>query len=123
MLKNKREIGKEGEEVAADYLRKKGYTIITTNYQKQCGEIDIIAEINKTIVFIEVKYRKQNALVSAEESITHIKKQRLIKTARHYIREEGNKLGNKGFRFDVIALSGLGENQTLQHYENAFIVT
>ena len=67
---NKRKIGSEGESKAIDYLKSKYYEIIETNFYSRYGEIDIIAKYNDTIVFIEVKYRKNNKYGVGSESVS-----------------------------------------------------
>ena len=81
MLSDKKkaaEIGKKGEEKVADYLKSKGYIILKRNYKDRFGEVDIIAQNEEYIVFVEVKTRSENAIVSGFEAVNS-KKQRLIK--------------------------------------------
>lgn len=81
MLSDKKkaaEIGKKGEEKVADYLKSKGYIILKRNYKDRYGEVDIIAQNEEYIVFVEVKTRSENAIVSGFEAVNS-KKQRLIK--------------------------------------------
>ncbi|MBQ8204058.1 MAG: YraN family protein [Clostridia bacterium] len=81
MLSDKKkaaEIGKKGEEKVADYLKSKGYIILKRNYKDSYGEVDIIAQNEEYIVFVEVKTRSENAIVSGFEAVNS-KKQRLIK--------------------------------------------
>ena len=72
------EIGKKGEKLVADYLKTRGFTVIKRNYKDRYGEVDIIAEDHKNLVFIEVKTRSENAIVSGIDAIDE-KKKRLIK--------------------------------------------
>lgn len=76
--RNAAEIGRIGEEKVADYLKAKGYIILKRNYKDRYGEVDIIAQNEENIVFVEVKTRNKNALVSGFEAVD-LKKQRLIK--------------------------------------------
>ena len=71
------EIGKIGENLVADYLKSKGYTVIKRNYKDRYGEVDIIAEDKENLVFVEVKTRSENAIVSGFEAVDE-KKKRLI---------------------------------------------
>ena len=71
------EIGKMGENLVADYLKSKGYTVIKRNYKDRYGEVDIIAENQENLVFVEVKTRSENAIVSGIEAVDE-KKKRLI---------------------------------------------
>lgn len=98
------EIGKFGEHAAAKHLQKKGYKIIATNYHASHYEIDIIAENNDFITFVEVKTRESkniSAYGSPAESVTYSKRTRTLSAARSYLYENGNP-ENKLIRFDVI---------------------
>ncbi len=73
-----------GEEIAAEYLIKKGYKIIDRNFRKGYGEIDIIAVKDDVLVFIEVKTRTTNLFGGAKEAISYYKIKKLIRTAQFY---------------------------------------
>ena len=73
-----------GEELATEFLRKKGYKIIERNFRKGYGEIDIIAVQGRTLVFIEVKPRTSNAYGTPFEAITPFKLHSLVRTAQFY---------------------------------------
>ena len=77
--------GKLGELYTVDYLKKHGYSIITSNYFSRYGEIDIVAENEKYIVFVEVKTKNKYAVTNAFERITESKIKKMIKTALTYI--------------------------------------
>lgn len=79
------ELGREGERRVAEYLRKNGYIIIKRNYRDRYGEIDIIAEKDNELIFVEVKTRTENARVSGFEAINPQKQMRLYKTAGLFI--------------------------------------
>lgn len=93
MVTSKRKTGDIGEEIAVKYLKKNGYKILDKNYNKKCGEIDIIAKNKKDkengLVFIEVKTRKKNSnFPLAEENISKHKINKLAKTAELYLSEK-----------------------------------
>lgn len=81
---NRRDTGRLGEKIARDFLARRGYHILKTNYRCPHGEIDIIARYQDYLVFIEVRTRRSLKFGSPEESITPAKKERLIATAWHY---------------------------------------
>lgn len=116
---NLRKIGYTGEDVARAYLIKNGYHILEKNYKVVFGEIDIIAEKNNCVCFIEVKSRKSNKYGLPEEAITPYKKNKIVKVAQLYIKQK--KLEKKYFRFDVIALN-FDHNllKDFKHITNAF---
>lgn len=119
--------GCEGEKIAADYLRKKGYKIIQKNYKnkigRQIGEIDIIAEKNKEIIFVEVKTREMEKYKETlpEENITPSKIHKLDKIANLYIK--ANNLWDRNYHFDAVSvwLSEDNKKIELKHIENIFI--
>ena len=79
-------LGLKGEEVAARYLRKKGFKILQTNYQCRFGELDIIAKDKHCIVFCEVKTRSEGMIALRQESVHHQKQQKKKKTALNSIK-------------------------------------
>lgn len=102
---NKRKIGAEHEQLAAEFLRKNGYTIIDMNYYCRLGEIDIIAKEQDYFVFIEVKYRSNLQMGYPEEAV-HVRKQRsIIRTARFYMLTHGIS-EDTPCRFDVVVMLG-----------------
>ena len=84
MTNNKR-IGDLGEQLAADFLIKKGYTILERNYRTPYGELDIIAKDRDTVLFIEVKTRSSARFGTGFEAITPKKQATLLKCAAHYV--------------------------------------
>lgn len=95
--------GELGERRAIQFLKEQGYEIVVKNYRWRGGEIDIIAKEGDCLVFVEVKVRKGDEYGPPEESITELKKRKIINTALRYIAEHGPELD---LRFDVVAISG-----------------
>jgi len=114
--------GRWGESLAAAYLQKKGYTITAANYRSRFGEIDLIAENRKYLVFVEVKLRKNADFARAMEFVDHRKQERLKQTAAIYLSQ--NEENGKQPRFDVIEIyapDGMHtEKPEIKHWENAF---
>ena len=110
--------GAYGEVVAARYLRDNGYTILAANYRTRLGEIDIIAENRKFIVFVEVKTRTEGSLIDAALAVDYGKQQRIAATAQSYLSKNGIKLQP---RFDVaeVYVDGL-EIKDFNYIENAY---
>jgi len=107
------------EQVAYEYLLKQGLKKVKRNYLCKIGEIDLIMIDNDTLVFIEVKYRKNSDWVSATESVTKRKQRKIIKTAQLYL------LQNKTYqdwncRFDVVSIQGNEQNPEINWIEHAF---
>lgn len=107
-------LGKEGEDTAVNYLLEMGYTISQRNYRHKRGEIDIIAEKDKTVVFVEVKLRSKNKFGNPEETVSNQKIELIRATAENYI-YESNWKGN--IRFDIISIS---PGKECLQFEDAF---
>ena len=116
---DRRKLGDWGEEKALRYLIDQGYQLLTRNWRTREGEIDLVMNLDSTIVFIEVKTRKTDRFGPPEEGITRGKQERLRKTSRAYLQE--NDYENRDWRIDVIAIEAtkIGEIMRLDHYENA----
>ncbi len=115
----RRDTGIRGEKLARDFLKKRGYRILETNYRCPEGEIDIIAKHKDSLVFIEVRTKKSLKFGSPEESITPTKKERLRATASHY-QQTHNDLPLL-WRIDVVAveLNQEGKLLRIELIENA----
>lgn len=116
---NKRQVGTEKENLAAEYLRKKGYFIIEKNYRVRQGEIDLIVRDGACIVFVEVKYRADSRSGDALEAVTGAKIRQISKTALFYLTQKKISIDNTPIRFDVIGING----DIITHIENAFDFT
>ena len=112
----KKFLGRAGEVKAAEFLKKKGYKIITKNYKTHVGEIDIIAEDGEEIVFIEVKTRIDDAFGAPSEAVTEKKIRKYEKVATEFLLRE--KKLDALCRFDVIEI----EDGKINHIINAFSV-
>ena len=112
-------LGRWGEGIAAEYLRRKRYTIAAANYR--CREIDLIAENRKYLLFVEVKLRKNARFAEAMEFVDAKKQERIRQTAELYLAEHETQ---KQPRFDVIEIyapEGMQtQNPRIRHLEDAF---
>jgi len=122
MLSPSQAFGQSAESMAEQMLQKKGYRILAKNHRIAGGELDLIADDQGTLVFIEVKARRGNQFGGAPYAITTRKQQQIIKLALCYLSR--HDLTNTDCRFDVILAVGTNE-QTLQltHIEQAFEVS
>jgi putative endonuclease len=120
MLNKYQKYGMESETAAVKYLKKKGYKIIERNFKTKYGEIDIIAKDGETIVFIEVKARKNQNFGSPKESITYTKIKKISKSALFYLKS--SKQMNKKARFDVAIIKSFDDSQKpdIELIKNAF---
>lgn len=114
----RKELGKSGEQLAREYLRKKGYKILEHNYRTRYGEIDIIAQQDSSIVFIEVRTKRTPKFGPPQLSITKFKRNQITKSALAYIKE--NAISDQSCRFDVVAITFESSGTKIDHIENAF---
>ncbi len=113
----RRQTGLQGEEWAVRYLRQHGYSIIGRNYYTRYGEIDIICEKERILIFVEVKTRSSQRYGSPEEAIGHKKIEHIKKTALHYLAE--CQTVYKEIRFDVISII-ISSTPQITHIKSAF---
>lgn len=99
----RKNLGKKGEDLACSFIKKKGYRVVTRNFRKKCGEIDIIAYEDEVLVFIEVKTRSNDSKGSPLEAVNKRKQQQIIKTATYYLAE--NDSFDVSCRFDVLGIT------------------
>ncbi|HXX57941.1 MAG TPA: YraN family protein [Thermodesulfovibrionales bacterium] len=109
--------GIKGEELAVRFLRKKGYRILRKNFRSPVGEIDIIAEEGKTIVFVEVKTRTDDSFGHPFEAVDTRKKEKLRRAALSYLKQCKEELPS---RFDVLSIEMDGGKSRIEHIIDAF---
>ncbi|OGP87263.1 MAG: YraN family protein [Deltaproteobacteria bacterium RBG_19FT_COMBO_43_11] len=110
--------GKEGEKIAAAFLKKNGYRISDINFRCPLGEVDIVAQENKEIVFIEVKTRKSNRLGYPEQAVGIRKQRKMSQLALWYLQKR--KIADVAARFDVVAITLYPEGNDIKLIKNAF---
>lgn len=110
--------GRDGETVAADHLRRKGYRILHRRYRAAGGEIDLIAADGGCCVFVEVKSTDREA-DRPEDRVRRHKRRRLIRCARQFV-ESSPPAGVTEYRFDVVAVDLSARRPRVEHIEDAF---
>lgn len=116
---SKRKTGFEHESFARAELEKNQCKIIESNFSCKTGEIDIIAQDNEYLVFVEVRYRKKSRYGGALASVDSRKQKKLIRTAEFYLQTKN--LTNKAVcRFDVFAIEGENNRLNYQWIKDAF---
>lgn len=114
-------LGKWGEQLTANYLRKNGWKIFETNFRCRLGEIDLIAANQNYLIFVEVKLRKSNRFGQAGEAVTFSKQQRIRATAELYLTTHPTKLQPRFDVAEIYAPQGMNtENPNIVYFENAF---
>lgn len=106
--------GRQGEEQAREYLQKKGYTILESNFSTRIGELDLIATYNDLLIIIEVKRRKKILHGYPREAVTLHKQRQIVRLTQWYVQK--NDLHHMQIRFDVIEVL----DDAIEHIENAF---
>ena len=114
------ELGREGEERVAAYLADKGYHILHRNWRFMKDELDIVAETDIYLVFVEVKTRSNIIWGEPDEAVTIKKQKYLIRAANAYIIENNC---TKEARFDIISVLLPPHSLQINHIENAFYPT
>lgn len=114
-------MGLWGEDKAVEFLKAKKYTILARNYHSRFGEIDIIARKQNTIIFVEVKTRKNTAFGFPAEFVNYQKQQKIMKTAQLYINDNFNT--EFDYRFDILEVFHYDDNKVkFNHLKGAFEV-
>jgi len=112
------QLGKRGEDMAADYLSDAGMEILARNYRAGHGEIDIIAKDGNSLVFIEVKSNMSRAFGPPETWVDRRKQQNIIMVAEAWLEE--NQIEDVDCRFDVIAIHFAKHPPYINHIKDAF---
>jgi len=113
-------LGKQGEDLAVQELRRRGYAILARRYRTRFGEIDIVAEEAGAVIFVEVKARRSTKYGTASDSVPSWKQRRIAAMALDYLART-NRL-ERPARFDVVAIDGIGTRKpNLQLIRNAFM--
>jgi putative endonuclease len=116
--------GKQGEALAVQYLRDRAFRILETNYRCLYGEIDIVAQKNQQLHFVEVKTRKSSNFGSPVEAYTYKKQQKVLRAIWNYLDEHyPENTYRPRFQIDLVAILLDSDNsiKDLQYFDNAYI--
>ncbi len=116
-MANHYDFGRIAEQLAANYLKDKGYTILTQNYRYLKAEIDVIAKYQNTLAIVEVKARNNPYFGNPLDAVTVKKIKLMVQAANEYVLS--NDL-DVDLRFDVVAIIKRGNLFTIEHIEDAF---
>lgn len=111
--------GRTGERIAAEALMSKGYSILERNFRCRLGEIDLVAEDEQDLVFVEVKARRGVAFGLPEDALTIRKQRKLIEVASYYL--DSHTCSDRSWRIDVVAVqfSSSGKMEEIRIYKHA----
>lgn len=110
-------IGKKGEAIAFEHLKKKGFEILEVNWRYKKAEIDLITQKDDLLIVVEVKTRTSEEFESPKEAVTIGKQKNIVKAADAYIQEKEIDLE---CRFDVVSVLILPNETSVEHIEDAF---
>lgn len=111
--------GQQAEDQACHYLQTQGLELLERNYRCMHGEIDLLMRHHKSIVFVEVRYRRNAGFGGGVESVDQRKRARLIATASHYL-QQNRRAARSPCRFDVVAIAPGAADDTIEWIQNAF---
>lgn len=117
MIAEPRKTGLLGEMRAAQYLRRKGYKILSANFRTKSGEIDLIAECDNFLCFVEVKTRHQMGIFPPSSAVDYKKEENIKSAAAAYISMTKN---TKTVRYDIVEIILEDDKYAVRHIENAF---
>lgn len=114
------QIGSAAEDRACAYLQQQGLKLLTRNFRGPRGELDLVMQDRRQVVFVEVRYRRRQHFGSGADSVTASKRDKLVKTALYYLQchPEVSRLAN---RFDVVSISGEPPQDEIDWIPNAFL--
>ena len=121
-LPGRRQAGAHWEREAESFLRSRGLNLLHRNFRCRFGEIDLVMEDDATIVFVEVKYRKNNRHGSGAHAVTVQKQGRISRTAAWYLARHPHR-AEQNCRFDVVSIDPGKETHGIQWIRNAFYST
>ena len=113
------EKGRQAEQMALEFLKKNKLKLVDRNYRTNHGEIDLIMHDGNHLIFVEVRSRKRNSLVSPAETIDNNKRLRIIRASQRYLLEN-RKISWNSCRFDVVTITGNKKQNDIEWIKNAF---
>ena len=119
LLPTSRSRGRDFELAAEQHLEKYGLTLVTRNHLCRGGELDLVMRDGRTLVFVEVRYRRSSRYGSAAESVDRRKQARIVRAAQHFLLTH-RQYQQSACRFDVLAIEGEGEARRIDWIKGAF---
>lgn len=111
--------GRDAEALVGRHIEREGMRVVARNFRGRGGEIDIVARDGDVLVFVEVRFREEDEFGAPEETVTPVKRGRIVSAARAYL-STISPADWKEARFDVAAVEGSGEAAVIRYYRNAF---
>ncbi len=111
--------GRDAELLVCAHIERQGMRVAARNFRRRGGEIDIVARDGDTLVFVEVRFREEGDFGAPEETVTPLKRRRIVAAARAYLSTISPTTWKEA-RFDVAAVEGSGPAAVIRYYRNAF---
>ena len=118
MVGTRQQLGAAGERAAERFLRRRGYTIVERNYRCPLGEVDLVALDGRTVVFVEVKTRRQAGGGAAYDAVDPRKQRQIVRVAEYYL--AARRLHDRDVRFDVVGVCPESGGLTCELLQDAF---
>ncbi len=119
MKDTRKALGSRGEDLAVQYLKKKGFKVIERNYHCSEGEIDLVAREKNTLVFVEIKTRSSSEYGLPQDAVDRFKQHKMIEVARSYLAER-HLTEDIPARFDVVAIHFMPAGPQIELIKDAF---
>jgi putative endonuclease len=119
IMKTTKQSGSQAEALAANYLATQKVKILTQNFHCRFGEIDLIGLVQEILIFVEVRYRKNENYMAVVETIDQRKCKKIITTSEYYL-NKNRKYQSYFCRYDVITISGALDKPVIEWIKNAF---
>lgn len=113
------EIGAIAESLACSYLQQQGLVLLERNYRAPHGELDLIMQDQKYMVFVEVRFRRNHRFGSGADTVSGAKQDKLLKTALYYLQRHP-RLAKQPLRFDVVSISAIDGQSNVDWIKDAF---
>ena len=113
------EKGRLAEDMALNFLKNEGLSVVVRNYRSPQGEIDLIMQDRDTTIFVEVRSRAGSKILDTIETIDQRKQNRIILTSQHYL-QNAERSSTPYYRFDVILINGRTDKENIEWIKNAF---
>ena len=110
--------GKRAEKMACRFLQQQGLVLLQQNFQCRTGELDLVMQDNTSLVFVEVRFRKNSIFGTAAETVDRNKQLRLIRTAQHYLAVHRSQTAE--CRFDIVGVKPDGNKLAFEWIRDAF---
>jgi putative endonuclease len=111
-------LGQRAEQLCAEALERRGYRVRDRNWRTREGELDIVAENEDTVCFVEVRMRTTDVWGDPSSTVSRVKQQRVIRAALRYLQRRPP--GQRMIRFDVMTVVGQGKDAAVEHLPAAF---